>query len=155
MSITYLTYLCIFGFCWERYLAIQWTRLHARHVLWYGFLGSGEFFTRTKETHLTVVLFQAFQKRVVSVGFLDLHLFIVHECSLYFCYEFCCLYIYPVYFHHFLCSSMHVWPVHIWIFDFQLIIYSFYIFLILFPVCFMFDGRFDGRALIEMKFRSQ
>ena len=104
MSIIYLTYLCIFGICLEypnsrKILSIQWTALHARHVLWYGFLGSGEFFTRTKETHLTVVLFQAFQKSVVSVGFLDLHLFIVHECSLYFCYEFCCLYVYPVYFH--------------------------------------------------------
>ena len=33
-------------------------------------------------------------------GFLDMCLFIVHDYSLYFCYEICCLYIYPVYFHH-------------------------------------------------------
>ena len=34
-------------------------------------------------------------------GSLDMWLFLVHEYSLYFCYEFCCLHIYPVYFHHF------------------------------------------------------
>ena len=33
-------------------------------------------------------------------GSLDMWLFLVHEYSLYFCYEFCCLHIYPVYFHH-------------------------------------------------------
>lgn len=38
-------------------------------------------------------------------GFLDMCLFLVHEYSLYFYYEICRLHIYPVFFHHFLCSS--------------------------------------------------
>ena len=38
-------------------------------------------------------------------GILDLRLLLVHEYSLCFCYEFCCLCIYPVNFLHFLCSS--------------------------------------------------
>ena len=40
-------------------------------------------------------------------GYLDLCLFIVHECSSYFCYEFCCLYIYPVYFHQIPLQKIH------------------------------------------------
>ena len=39
-------------------------------------------------------------------GSLDMWLFLVHEYSLYFCYEFCCLHIYPVYFHHYLHISL-------------------------------------------------
>ena len=62
-------------------------------------------------------------------GSLDMWLFLVHEYSLYFCYEFCCLHIYPVYFHHFLCSWLHVWRVHMRISDYLSVLYFLYFFI--------------------------
>ena len=39
---------------------IEWTALHPMQVIWCGFLGSGEFFTRTKETYHNCGTFPSF-----------------------------------------------------------------------------------------------
>ena len=67
MSIIYLTYFCILDFVLS--ILTEWYLDRMDHVacnagnmvrIWYGLLGSGEFFTRTKETHLNCGSFPSF-----------------------------------------------------------------------------------------------